>query len=200
MSNKKEIVLPRMGESVDEATITGWLKNEGDVINEDDLIVEIATDKVDSEVPSDVEGILIEKCFKINDVVKVGETLCVIETVEDSNQKIIEDLNNFESPQTAIGFIVAGLRERYLNGKRPFTILSCDNLPNNGALVKKLVLDFAQKIDPTFTRWISKKVCFPSSMVDRITPATKDQDIVNFAKDYGLYDPCLLYTSPSPRD
>ena len=109
-----------------------------------------------------------------------------------SNQKIIEDLNNFENPQTAIGFIVAGLRERYLNGKRPFTILSCDNLPNNGALVKKLVLDFAQKIDPTFTSWISKKVCFPSSMVDRITPATKDQDIVNFAKDYGLYDPALV--------
>ena len=49
MSNKIEIVLPKMGESVDEATITGWLKNEGDDIKEDDLIVEIATDKVDSD-------------------------------------------------------------------------------------------------------------------------------------------------------
>jgi len=80
MSNKIEIVLPRMGESVDEATITGWLKNEGDIINEDDLIIEIATDKVDSEVPSEVSGILIKKLCKINDVVKVGDPIAIIET------------------------------------------------------------------------------------------------------------------------
>ncbi|MFL2765708.1 MAG: hypothetical protein ACJ0DF_06420 [Paracoccaceae bacterium] len=54
---------------------------------------------------------------------------------------------NQESPKTAVGFIVAGLRDRYLNGKAPFTILSCDNLPNNGAVAKKIVLDFAHKID-----------------------------------------------------
>ena len=80
MSNKIEIVLPRMGESVDEATITGWLKNEGDRINEDDLIVEIATDKVDSEVPSEFSGILIKKLCNVNDVVKVGDPIAIIET------------------------------------------------------------------------------------------------------------------------
>ena len=109
-----------------------------------------------------------------------------------SNQNIINDLENLENPKTAVGFLVAGLRDRYLNGKVPFTILSCDNLPNNGAVVKKIILDFAQKIDLSFAKWISKEVCFPSSMVDRITPATKDQDIINFAEEYGVYDPALV--------
>lgn len=108
-----------------------------------------------------------------------------------SNQNIIDDLGNLENPQTAVGFLVAGLRNRYLSGKAPFTILSCDNLPNNGAIVKKITTDFAQKIDTPFAKWISKEVCFPSSMVDRITPATKDRDILNFAEEYGVYDPAL---------
>ncbi len=108
------------------------------------------------------------------------------------NQNIIDDLGNPQTPKTAVGFLVAGLRERYINGKRPFTVLSCDNLPNNGAVVKKIVLDFAQKIDPSLAKWISKEVSFPSSMVDRITPATKDQDIINFAEEYGVYDPALV--------
>jgi 2-oxoglutarate dehydrogenase E2 component (dihydrolipoamide succinyltransferase) len=94
--NKYNLTLPKMGESIEEATIVNWIKNVGDKIKLDDFVVEVATDKVDSEVPSDVEGILIEKCFKINDVVKVGETLCVIETVEDNNQKIIENIPNME--------------------------------------------------------------------------------------------------------
>ena len=108
------------------------------------------------------------------------------------NQKIIDDLATPENPKTAAGFLVAGLRDRYLSGKVPFTVLSCDNLPNNGAVVKKITIDFAQKLDPSFAKWISKEVCFPSSMVDRITPATKDRDILNFAEEYGVYDPALV--------
>ena len=69
--SKYNLTLPKMGESVEEATIVNWLKNVGDNIKMDDFIVEVATDKVDSEVPSDVEGVLVEKCFEINDVVKV---------------------------------------------------------------------------------------------------------------------------------
>ena len=109
-----------------------------------------------------------------------------------SNQYIIDDLKYPKNPKTAVGFLVAGLRDRYLNGKNPFTVLSCDNLPNNGSVVEKIIIDFAQKIDPYFAKWISKEVCFPSSMVDRITPATKDQDILNFAEKYGVYDSALV--------
>ena len=98
MLNKIEIVLPRMGESVDEATITGWLKNEGDKINEDDLIVEIATDKVDSEVPSEFSGILIKKLCNVNDVVKVGDPIAIIETDSvDSNLKKVEPLKKLDN-------------------------------------------------------------------------------------------------------
>lgn len=77
---KFELKLPKMGESVAEATITSWLKEVGDTIEVDDAIVEIATDKVDSDVPSEVAGTLIEKRFEIDQVVKVGEVLAVIQT------------------------------------------------------------------------------------------------------------------------
>jgi len=94
--SKYNLTLPKMGESVEEATIVNWLKNVGDNIKMDDFIVEVATDKVDSEVPCDVEGVLIEKCFEINDVVKVGETLCVIEVKEGVSKKNIETIPNIE--------------------------------------------------------------------------------------------------------
>ena len=94
--SKYNLTLPKMGESVEEATIVNWLKNVGDNIKMDDFIVEVATDKVDSEVPSDVEGVLIEKRFEINDVVKVGETLCVIEVKEGVSKKIIETIPSIE--------------------------------------------------------------------------------------------------------
>ena len=76
-----------MGESVAEATLTAWLKDIGDTIDFDEAIVEIATDKVDSEVPSEKKGILIEKCFEINDIIKVGETIAIIETDDDQSEK-----------------------------------------------------------------------------------------------------------------
>ena len=75
-----ELKLPKMGESVAEATITSWLKEVGDTIELDEAVVEIATDKVDSEVPSEVEGTLIEILFEKDAVVGVGETIAIIET------------------------------------------------------------------------------------------------------------------------
>ena len=75
-----ELKLPKMGESVAEATITNWLKEVGDHIDADEAVLEIATDKVDSEVPSEVSGKLIEKLFQKDDLVKVGQTIAIIET------------------------------------------------------------------------------------------------------------------------
>lgn len=77
--SKFELKLPQMGESVAEATLTAWLKEVGDTIEMDEAIFEIATDKVDSEVPSEVEGTLLEKRFQVDDVIKVGEVVAVIE-------------------------------------------------------------------------------------------------------------------------
>lgn len=77
---KFELKLPKMGESVAEATLTNWLKEVGDPIEADEAVLEIATDKVDSEVPSEVEGVLVEKLFNVDDVVQVGQTIAIIET------------------------------------------------------------------------------------------------------------------------
>ena len=77
--SKFELKLPQMGESVAEATLTSWLKEVGDTIEMDEAVFEIATDKVDSEVPSEVEGVLVEKRFDVDDVIKVGEIVAVIQ-------------------------------------------------------------------------------------------------------------------------
>ena len=87
---KFELKLPKMGESVAEATITNWLKNVGDIIEMDEPVLEIATDKVDSEVPSEVNGVLKEILFHVDDVVNVGETLAIIET--DSEYDNVEEI------------------------------------------------------------------------------------------------------------
>ena len=73
-----ELIMPKMGESVAEATITSWLKEVGDTIEADESVVEIATDKVDSEVPSTAEGVLIKKLFNEGDVVQVGQAIAII--------------------------------------------------------------------------------------------------------------------------
>ncbi len=86
-----KLKLPHMGEGVIEATLTGWLKEIGDKIEEDEAVFEVATDKVDSEVPSEVSGILKEKLFKEGDVIKIGEPVAIIETeaeVEDDDEDV----------------------------------------------------------------------------------------------------------------
>ena len=83
---KFELKLPKMGESVAEATLTAWLKGVGDKIDADEPVLEIATDKVDSEVPSEVEGVLIQKLFEVDDVIEVGQTIAIIETESDTQE------------------------------------------------------------------------------------------------------------------
>jgi 2-oxoglutarate dehydrogenase E2 component (dihydrolipoamide succinyltransferase) len=87
---KFELKLPKMGESVAEATITNWLKEVGDTIAADEAVLEIATDKVDSEVPSEVSGILVEKLFGKDDLVQVGQTIAIIETEASASAPVEE--------------------------------------------------------------------------------------------------------------
>ncbi|WP_422859333.1 dihydrolipoamide acetyltransferase family protein [Flagellimonas sp. S174] len=98
--SKFELKLPQMGESVAEATLTTWLKEVGDVIEMDEAVFEIATDKVDSEVPSEVEGVLLEKKFNVDDVIKVGEVVAVIQLDGDapvvSEEPIEEEINQIQ--------------------------------------------------------------------------------------------------------
>ena len=110
--SKFELKLPKMGESVAEATITSWLKEVGETIEMDEAIVEIATDKVDSEVPSEVEGVLLERFFEVDEVVGVGQVIAVIETngeatgvveeVEEEEPEVPEDLPTVASVKAKI--------------------------------------------------------------------------------------------------
>jgi 2-oxoglutarate dehydrogenase E2 component (dihydrolipoamide succinyltransferase) len=73
-----EIRLPKMGESVTEATITNWLKNPGDKVSMDEPLVEVATDKVDNELPSEAEGVLVKQFFEKDEVAQVGDVIAII--------------------------------------------------------------------------------------------------------------------------
>ena len=98
--SKFELKLPRMGESVAEATLTSWLKEVGDTIEMDEAVFEIATDKVDSEVPSEVDGVLVEKLFNVDDVVKVGETVAVIEI--ENEESVSDDSGTSSTDKSGI--------------------------------------------------------------------------------------------------
>ena len=109
-----KLLLPAMGESVDEATVTRWLKNEGDIIEADDAIVEIATDKVDSEVPSEISGKLLKKLVDENQVVRVGEPLAIIETSEELPEVEEPDESPTEIPEPTeikVGFLERKAKE-----------------------------------------------------------------------------------------
>lgn len=90
---QQEITMPKMGESVMEATITKWVKNEGDYVKADETIVEIATDKVDSEVPSPFEGYLIKKLYKEGDVVQVGKPFAILSTEKEASASVSDNSN-----------------------------------------------------------------------------------------------------------
>ncbi|TWO34421.1 2-oxo acid dehydrogenase subunit E2 [Seonamhaeicola sediminis] len=99
---KFELKLPKMGESVAEATITSWLKEVGETIEMDEPVVEIATDKVDSEVPSEVEGVLVERFFDVDDVVQVGQVIAIIETERDDEPKTNIESNQAEVEESVV--------------------------------------------------------------------------------------------------
>ena len=104
------------------------------------------------------------------------------------------DLAHPDAPKTAPGFILAALAARRAANVVPFTVLCCDNLPDNGHVVGRVVRDLARAQDPEFEAWIAQNVAFPSCMVDRITPATTNADIARLAQTTGLHDPaCVLH-------
>jgi fructuronate reductase len=109
---------------------------------------------------------------------------------------IAADLANPAAPRGVIGFIVAGLAARKAAGIAPFTPLSCDNLPGNGAVLKRLTLEFAERTDSALRRWIEDNVPFPSTMVDRITPASTDETYADAEHLTGHADLAAIETEP----
>tara|TARA_B100000900_G_C20571254_1_gene713324 strand:- start:589 stop:2031 length:1443 start_codon:yes stop_codon:yes gene_type:complete len=100
---------------------------------------------------------------------------------------IIHDVDH-SLPKSAIGFLVRALQMRHAAGVPPFTVLCCDNLPRNGNLVRSVVLELARLINPDLADWIEQNGAFPSTMVDRIVPATSPEDIAKLANKSGYLD------------
>ncbi|MGO8095047.1 mannitol dehydrogenase family protein [Rhizobium leguminosarum] len=109
---------------------------------------------------------------------------------------VAADLANRHAPRGVIGYLVEGLSRRRAKGVPPFTPLSCDNLPSNGAVLKRLVLDFAERVDPPLRRWIEENVPFPSTMVDRITPASTEATYQDAERLTGRQDLAAIETEP----
>jgi fructuronate reductase len=112
-----------------------------------------------------------------------------------SHPDIIHDLVNL-LPRSAPGFLVRALAVRKAAGHRPFTVLSCDNLPGNGAVARKVVMALAHSIDPELADWIGAEGRFPATMVDRIAPAIKPDDIARVANLTGLLDAAPVIHEP----
>lgn len=105
-----------------------------------------------------------------------------------AHPEIVHDLASPDAPHGAIGYLVAGLAARRKLHLRPFTVLSCDNLPENGRKLGRAVVQYARQIDPELARWIEAEVAFPCSMVDSITPATDDALRERVATQLGCND------------
>ena len=113
-----------------------------------------------------------------------------------NNPMIKKDLDNPSQPITAPGIIVEALRLRKERHIAPFTVLSCDNIPENGHVVKQAVIQFAEKVNAELANWIKENVTFPSTMVDRIVPAATDETLAEIAKTLGVNDPCGIACEP----
>lgn len=116
--------------------------------------------------------------------------------LDTQNPRIVHDLENPQEPHSAPGILVEALHRRRERGLQPFTVLSCDNIPDNGHVVKNAVLGMAQKRSPELAEWIAEQVSFPGTMVDRIVPAATEESLAEIARELGVDDPCAISCEP----
>ncbi len=115
---------------------------------------------------------------------------------DELHADIQADASNPDSPKTVFGIIIAALLKRKENNIEPFTVMSCDNLPENGQVAKHAVLGLANKIDKTLSLWVAENVAFPNSMVDCITPATAEREIGIVKNTFGIEDNAPVVCEP----
>lgn len=109
---------------------------------------------------------------------------------------IASDIRDLKQPKTLLGYICAGLERRKKMQVGGLTLLSCDNLPNNGRVLKRVLLQFAERVNPDLAAWIEQNVSFPCSMIDRIVPATTDEDRAFAEQALHCRDEGLVVTEP----
>ena len=172
--------LPKMGESIAEATITKWLKDVGDTVEIDESLVEIATDKVDSDVPSEYKGKLIKKNFEVDDIVKVGEVIAEIET------EMIENDQPIIKPKETKKEII-----QVESDEKPSAEIELDDIPSLELLDKENLIDSlkdetkSDKFYSPLVKNIAKKEKISNQELDSIVGSGKDgrvtkQDILSY--------------------
>ena len=129
-------------------------------------------------------------------VTEKGYTLGAEGGLDFDNPAVAADLANPDQPKTVVGTLVAALAARRRAGQKPFTVLSCDNLPSNGKLARRAVIDFARARDKDLADWIEEHGRFPSTMVDRIVPAMTEESYQLLAERIGTEDPAGIVCEP----
>ncbi|QKJ58173.1 mannitol dehydrogenase family protein [Serratia fonticola] len=109
---------------------------------------------------------------------------------------IVRDLANPHHPQSAVGVIVAALAQRKAAGQSAFSVMSCDNMPENGHVTRNVITAYAKALDPALATWIETHVTFPSTMVDRIVPAVTPDTLALVAQQTGVQDPAAVACEP----
>ncbi|EJO4622303.1 fructuronate reductase [Shigella flexneri] len=130
--------------------------------------------------------------------------ICEVNLMPGNDRVLIENLKKQQllytvaptAPKSAIGYIVEALRLRREKGLKAFTVMSCDNVRENGHVAKVAVLGLAQARDPQLAAWIEENVTFPCTMVDRIVPAATPETLQEIADQLGVYDPCAIACEP----
>jgi mannitol 2-dehydrogenase len=177
-----------------------------DILRDQDYLYTLVEKAADGKFTYRVIGSIIDYIFAPDDVEALIERLCTSDakivtltiteggyntnpsTNEFDLTKVEHDLKNPSSPKTAFGIVVEALRRRKVRKMNGFTVLSCDNLQENGKIARKAFCSFARAVDSELAEWIIKNVTFPNSMVDRITPVTTDDDRKCVAEKLKLID------------
>lgn len=129
-------------------------------------------------------------------ITEAGYCLKASGELNEAHPDIVFDLANFDHPRSALGVIVKALVQRRSAGMKGFTLMSCDNLIENGHRLRSAIIGFAERIDVSLVRWISDHVSFPCSMVDRITPATNKERNQALCTQWGFDDEALVLCEP----
>lgn len=116
--------------------------------------------------------------------------------LDTHNTHIAHDLTHPHAPLSVPGILTEALKRRRAQGTQPFSVLSCDNMPENGKAAQRAVVEFARRIDPDLADWIAQHAAFPSTMVDRIVPAATPETLQEITRVIGVEDPCAIVCEP----
>ncbi|MFC7396022.1 mannitol dehydrogenase family protein [Chelatococcus sp. GCM10030263] len=116
--------------------------------------------------------------------------------LDENHPDVVHDLAHPAAPRSALGYLAAAIARRRAAGVRPFTVMSCDNLPANGRTARRILTRFAALVSPELGRHVAEAIAFPDTMVDRIVPATTDIDRTHVGRVLGLADAWPIMTEP----